>query len=115
MKDGKLVPDPSEYEEMPVTYLGLLVRFALFYVFIFFPLVAIHQETVRPGAIINNFLRKHVYGQGNLHDYLADDHLNQPYDDEVPECDFKTMTPKQFYLEYVGKGRPCLFKEYGKQ
>lgn len=25
------------------------------------------------------------------------------------------MTPKEFYLEYVGKGRPCLFPEYGKQ
>jgi hypothetical protein len=33
----------------------------------------------------------------------------------VPECDWETLTPRDFFQEYVRKGRPCLFKGYGKQ
>lgn len=36
------------------------------------------------------------------------------YEEEVAICDYKTMTPKKFFLEYVSKYRPCLFKGYGK-
>lgn len=37
-----------------------------------------------------------------------------PYDDEIPECDYKTMTPKRFFNDHVRKNRPCLFKGYAK-
>lgn len=88
--------------------------FLPFYFLIFIPIVAVFEETHRPGAIINNYLRKHVYGQGNLHDYMADDPLDQPYDIDIPLCDYNTITPKIFFHEFVRKGRPCLFPEYAK-
>lgn len=78
-------------------------------------MVAIHQEVMRPGASLNKMIRKYVYEQGNLEDYLASDPLNHPFDDVVPECDFETMSPKQFFNEYVRTQRPCLFKNYGRQ
>jgi len=53
-------------------------------------------------------------GARDLHTYLAEEKENLPYDDEVPECDYKTMTPKRFYNDYVSKTRPCLFKGYGR-
>ena len=112
---GLIKAHPSEYKEVPFTLQSLLLNFAIFYIFIFFPLLAIHQETFRAGASINLLIRKYVYGQGNLHDYLALDPLNQPYDDVVPECDWETLTPKDFYQQYVRTSRPCLFKNYGKQ
>ncbi len=37
-----------------------------------------------------------------------------PVDPEVPICDYRTMTPKKFFQEYVSKYRPCLFKDYAK-
>jgi hypothetical protein len=40
--------------------------------------------------------------------------MDLPYEEEVAECDYRTMTPKQFFNDYVKKNRPCLFKEYGK-
>lgn len=88
--------------------------FLKIYFLFFLPSVAIYEETRRPGASLNNIIRQHVYGQGNMHDYLAEDPLDQPYDDEVPFCDFNTITPKEFYHEYVRKGRPCLFPNYAR-
>jgi hypothetical protein len=38
-----------------------------------------------------------------------------PYDDVVPECDYKTMTAKRFFNDFVKTNRPCLFKGYGRQ
>ena len=69
---------------------------------------------MRPGASVNGLIRKHLYRQGNLHDYLAEDPLDQPYDVEIPLCDHKTLTSKRFFLDYVRKGRPCLFPEYAR-
>jgi len=39
--------------------------------------------------------------------------LDVPYDEEVPECDYKTMTPKRFFNDYVKLNRPCIFRGYG--
>ena len=82
--------------------------------FVILPLAAVYQETIRQGASINNLIRFHVYKQGNLHDYLAEDVTKQPYDKDVPICDYKTLTPKRFFLDYVRKGRPCLFPDYAR-
>jgi hypothetical protein len=92
----------------------MIYYYIIFYFLIFIPLLALHQETIRPGAIINSIMKKYLYKESNIHDYLAEDHLKQPYDLEVPYCDWKNMSSKQFFREYVRKGRPCLFKDYAK-
>ena len=43
---------------------------------IVFPLIAFYEESVRPGAILNNYYRKKIYQNGHLVDYLADDPTN---------------------------------------
>ena len=55
-------------------------------------------------------------GHKDLHDYLAEAQyeLDMPHDDEVPECDYRTMTAKRFFNDYVKQNRPCLFKGYAK-
>ena len=53
-------------------------------------------------------------GARDFHTYLAEDTTDLLYDDEVPECDYKTMTPKRFFNDYVKQTRPCLFKGYGR-
>jgi len=70
-------------------------------------------------TIKNTFLNKWVkarLGHNDFHLFLAHESRAQemPYDDEVPICDYRTMTPKRFFNDYVKKNRPCLFKEYGK-
>ena len=92
----------------------MFIWYFILVICIVFPLIAFYEESVRPGAILNNYYRKNIYKNGHLVDYLADDPTNQPYDIEVPLCDYKTITPKRFFNEYVRKGRPCLFKEYAK-
>ena len=101
MKQGKLVPQPWEYEEVNFSIREVLAKFALFYVFIFLPAVAIHEETMNPGATLNNLIRKYVYKQNNLKNYFMENPLEFPYDTKTPICDYKTMTPKQFFNEYV--------------
>jgi len=50
-----------------------------------------------------------------MHEFLAKTSRDKkvPYDEEVPECDYKTMTPKRFYNDYVKLNRPCIFRGYG--
>jgi hypothetical protein len=62
---------------------------------------------------MNKWIRKQL-GARDLHTFLAEKTLDMPYDDEVPECDYETMTAKRFFNDYVKKNRPCLFKGYGK-
>ena len=114
IRNGRIVPHPHEYASADINLGLMLSMFVGMYFLLIFPAVAVHQELLNPGGFLNNLVRKHLYGQGNLHDYFALDVLNQPVDLEVPLCDYRTLTPKQFFNEYVRKGRPCLFKEYGK-
>ena len=113
-KNGTLTPEPWELEEISFSLPRALMMYVIIYFLIIFPIIFIHQETVRPGGLVNSWIRLYVYNQGNLHDYLADDVLNQPFDAEVPYCDWQNMTEKQFFNEYVRTHRPCLFKGYGK-
>jgi hypothetical protein len=66
-----------------------------------------------PDSSVNKRIRAHL-GARDFHTYLAEDTLDLPYDDEVPECDYKTMTTKRFYNDYLKANRPCLFKGYGR-
>jgi len=72
-------------------------------------------ESTKGGQPLNRHIRK-LFGKTDLHLYLAEQSraMDLPYEEEVAECDYRTMTPKQFFNDYVKKNRPCLFKEYGK-
>jgi len=110
----KFSPQAYEYEEVGFSLFLFLKNFFIFYFLIFLPLIIIHQESFRAGGLTNNLIRKYIYKQGNLHDYLSQDPIGIPFDKEITYCDYRNMTPKIFYNEYVRKGRPCLFKDYAK-
>lgn len=110
-----VTPHPAELYYPNFSIGKALFYYSMLFLFVFMPGLFLYEEGIRPGGIVNNAMRKHVYGQGNLWDYLAEDPHNLPYDDEVPECDWETMTPKRFFNDYVVKVRPCLFKNYGRQ
>lgn len=60
-------------------------------------------------------MMRHYFGLTLFSEFAAEGKLQIPlYDKEIPECDYRTMTPKQFFNEYVSKNRPCLFKDYAK-
>jgi len=90
----ELVPHPSEYEELSFSLKDSMLSYMFFYVFVFLPLVFVHQETIRPGASLNTWIKINVYGQKPLNDFMADNHLDYHWDDKTPICDFRTMTPK---------------------
>lgn len=73
------------------------------------------HESASGGRPLNRFIRR-LLGRRDLHQYLAEYSrtMDLPYADEVEECDYRTMTAKTFFNDYVKKNRPCLFKEYGK-
>jgi len=75
----------------------------------------LYEEATNTKTTFNTWLRKSV-DHHDLHEYLARAslELDMPYDDEIPECDYRTMTAKRFFNDYVKKNRPCLFKEYGR-
>lgn len=74
-----------------VTILSLL--FAFFF---------IAEELGNSSTVTSKIIRKHL-GHHDLHDFLAIQSLEMkmPYDDEVPDCDYKTMTAKRFFNDYV--------------
>ena len=63
--------------------------------------------------MLNKAIRHH-FGLGYFSEYASKNLVNLTYDEEVPDCDHKTMTSKQFFNEYVSKFRPCRFKGYAK-
>ena len=70
------------------------------------------------GTWVNRSIR-HYFGNQFFVEYtkeatLHGEIMEMPMDDEVPFCDYRTMTPKKFFQEYVSKYRPCLFKDYAK-
>ena len=68
--------------------LGLTLRFYFFVLFfVAFPSIFLYEETTKPGGIVNLWVRKNIYNQGNLWDFLAEDPYKVDYDHEVPECD----------------------------
>jgi hypothetical protein len=75
--------------------------------------IAIFEESYVKGTKLNAFIR-HYFGMPYFVEYAASDPLKFPFDDEIALCDYKTLTPKQFFNDYVSKNRPCLFRDYGK-
>ena len=56
---------------------------------------------MRPGGVVSRFIKKNVYGETPILDYLASNPLKRPWDNQTAECDYKTMTNKEFYQKYV--------------
>ena len=107
----KLKPSPSEYEDVGFNLVEVFKLYAMF-LLVFIPLVGLHQETVNAGGLINKWVRLNVYKQGLTEEYFKE-HAT-PFTSEVDECDYKTMTPKQFFNKYVATHTPCLFRDYAK-
>ena len=82
---------------------------------VLFAIVYVAQESAIGGRPLNRWLRS-LLNKQDLHLYLAEQSraMDLPYEEEVAECDYREMTAKQFYNEYVKTNRPCLFKGYGK-
>jgi len=76
--------------------------------------VGLYQESNQPKRPIGRWIREQL-GHHDFHDFLREQslELDVPYDEEVPECDYKTMTPKRFFNDYVKLNRPCIFRGYG--
>ena len=74
-----------------------------------------YEELIGKNTQLHKYVRKQL-GHHDLHNFLATESINQemPYDDEIPECDYETMTAKRFFNDYVKQNRPCLFKGYAK-
>ena len=73
--------DPVRFDKVTEPRESWTLRYVLscyvkFYFCIFLPLLFIHEESVTPGALINNHLRSFAYNKTNLHDYLASDPLS---------------------------------------
>lgn len=85
-------------------------------VFLFLTLGVYEQLTVK-NTMLNKWV-KSALGHKDFHEYLANESRERPdyypVDEEIAECDYKTMTAKRFFNDYVKKNRPCLFKGYGQ-
>lgn len=104
-------PHPSEYEEVGFSLIEVM-KIYLTFILIFVPLVGLHQESTNPGGLINKWIRMNVYKQGASEEYFKENHT--PFDTETPLCDYKTLTPKEFFNKFVRTHTPCLFKGYAE-
>ena len=82
---------------------------------VMFIIIGFYEELTVKNTSLNKWIRAKL-GHKDFHAYLARESISQemPYDDEVPICDYQTMTSKRFFNDYVKQNRPCLFKDYGK-
>ena len=94
---------------------GQVLKWFLVFLTVLFCVVGFYEELTVKNTMLNKWVKAQL-GHKDFHQYLARESIAQeiPYDDEVPECDYLTMTPKRFFNDYVKKNRPCLFKDYGK-
>ena len=90
-----------------------LLKWYFIAVAICFGLIGLYQEAYGKGTKLNLAIR-HYFGLSEFVEYTATHPELLAFEDEVPICDYKTMTPKKFFVEHVSKYRPCLFKDYGK-
>ena len=74
-----------------------------------------YEELTGKATWLHKAVRRQL-GHKDLHEFLATESINMglPYEEEVAECDYRTMTAKRFYNDYVKQNRPCLFKGYAK-
>lgn len=95
--------------------LWLAVKIYFFMLVLILLGVSVHQEGTQAKRPLGAWIRQQL-GHHDFHDFLAQQsrELAVPYDDEVPECDYTTMTAKRFYNDYVKLNRPCIFRGYGQ-
>jgi hypothetical protein len=63
--------------------------------------IAVFQEVVTKGTWVNKGI-KHYFGQRFFVEYTKEatirgEIMEMPVDDEVPFCDYRTITPKKFF------------------
>jgi hypothetical protein len=75
--------------------------YTLLLIFLLLPGLFLFEEGWRPGGLVNNYIRKEIFKQGSLWEYLAEDPYKVPYDNEVPICDHRNMTTKRFFNDFV--------------
>lgn len=93
-----MVPHPNEYDSVNFELMEVMKWFAVLYFCAFLPLVALQQETLRPGGSMNRLIKKQIYGEKPLLDYLASNPLKRPWNNGTAECEWNTtMTNKDFY------------------
>lgn len=93
----------------------LPLKVYLIVVVLLFGGLCVKEELMNPKTSQGKKLRA-ALGHHDFHEFLAEKSIEYelPYDDEVPMCDYRTMTTKRFYNDFVKQNRPCLFKEYGR-
>ena len=97
--------------------MGILVPLKMYALVLILTLVvlAAYEEIGNPSTKVSKVVRA-ALGHHDLHEFLAQKSIefDMPHDDQVPECDYKTMTAKRFFNDFVKTNRPCLFKGYGR-
>jgi len=90
-------------EELKID-LGLVVPCKIYVTIIslLFAFFLITEEISNSSTATSKAIRKHL-GHHDYHEFLAQQSIQMklPYDDEVAECDYKTMTAKRFFNDYV--------------
>jgi len=86
-------------------------------ILVLFVVLGSYEELTSSNTMINKWVRAKL-GHKDFHQFLANESREAeallPVDTEVPECDYRNMTSKRFFNDYVKKNRPCLFKGYGR-
>ena len=66
-----------------------------------FLLIGAYQEVVVKGTLVNRSIR-HYFGLKFFVEYSGETTIKggiaeMPYDEEIPECDYREFTPKRFF------------------
>ncbi len=79
-------------------------------------LLFIKEEAADGYSSLHAWIRAYL-GVGSMHDYIATQQENfMDFDqDTLPHCDYRTMTPQEFYQQHVARYRPCLFDGYARE
>lgn len=97
--------------------LGTPFKIYAIVILILFVLLGGYEELSGSNTFVNKWVKAKL-GHKDLHQFLANESREKedilPVDLEVPECDYRTMTAKRFFNDYVKTNRPCLFKGYGQ-
>jgi hypothetical protein len=57
VKNGKVVPHQNEYDHVNFGLMEVMKWFLILYFFAFLPVIALQQETTRPGGTVNRLIK----------------------------------------------------------
>lgn len=78
------------------------IKYYLVCVLVLFSLVGFYEELLTKNSWLNKTVKAKL-GHNDFHAYLARESIRQemPYDERVAECDYRTMTAKRFFNDFV--------------